>query len=444
MLTSNPWPAVLVRLVGGGLAFGFIGLVTGQLLASLLAGAAVLLVYNGVQLYRLEYWLRRTRKQTPPRAEGIWGDVFDGLNRQQQRHRLRRRRLAALLRRFRESANALPDGAIVLNEYGEMQWWNQVASRYLPLKWPQDQGQRIANLVRHPDFAAYLARADWSEPAKIPAPQSSRRILEIRLVPYGNEQQLLLARDVSQIHRLETMRRDFVGNISHELRTPLTVLRGMSEQMADMDTDDVDADALARPLSLMGQQIERMSRLVDDLLMLSRLETESPDAEHMPVDIPALLEGVTDEARTLSDGRHTISLTADQGLAVRGDRDELRSAFSNLLTNAIKYTEPGGRIDVRWFEAAGVACLAIADTGRGIAPQHLPRLTERFYRVDSGRSTRDGGTGLGLAIVKHVLSRHDARLEVNSEPGVGSTFSCIFPEPVREPVPAPGADDRSG
>jgi two-component system phosphate regulon sensor histidine kinase PhoR len=440
MLSSNPWPAALARLLFGGAFFLLAGLVTGHLLASLLLGAASLLVYNGIQLYRLEYWLRRTRKQAPPGAEGVWGDVFEGLNRQQQRHRLRRRRLAMLLRRFRESANALPDGAIVLNEYGEMQWWNQIAARYLPLNWPQDQGQRIANLVRHPDFAAYLVRADWSEPVKIPAPQDSDRTLEIRMVPYGNDQQLLLARDVSQVHRLETMRRDFVGNISHELRTPLTVLRGMSEQMAEMALPE--ADALERPLGLMEQQIERMSRLVDDLLMLSRLETEAPEAEHMALDMSDLLTGIADEARTLSDGRHAITLTVDEALTIRGDRDELRSAFSNLLTNAIKYTEPGGRIDVRWFEAAGVACLAIADTGRGIAPQHLPRLTERFYRVDSGRSTRDGGTGLGLAIVKHVLSRHNARLEVNSEPGVGSTFSCIFPDPVREAQPASRADDR--
>ncbi len=399
----------------------------------LLLALSGLLVFNAVQLYRLERWLRRTRRTTPPRAGGLWGVIFDGIARRQDRHRERRHRLARLLERFRESANAMPDGTIVLDGMGEMQWWNRVATRYLALDWPGDRGRRIANLIRHPDFAAYLARADWSDAVKIPAPHDPDRIIEIRIVPYGLDQQLLLARDVTQIHRLETMRRDFVGNITHELRTPLTVLRGMSEQIADMD--EPRRDHLARPVALMEQQIERMSRLINDLLLLSRLETEAPPAaEASAVDVAAMVGALVDEARTLSADEHRISASVDEGLAVWGDANELRSAFSNLITNAIKYTEPGGRLDVRWFEAGGEACLAVADTGRGIPAQHIPRLTERFYRVDSGRATRNGGTGLGLAIVKHVLSRHGARLEINSEPGVGSTFSCVFPDPVRRAV----------
>ena len=432
MLSSNPWPSVVLRSLLGAAAVLMVGLVSGQLPWVLLAAATALLGYNGYQLYRLEHWLRRSRRITPPQAGGLWGVIFDGIARRQERYRLRRRRLARLLQRFRESANAMPDGTIVLNGLGEMQWWNHVATRYLALDWPGDQGRRIANLIRHPDFADYLERADWSEAVKIPAPREPRRMLEIRIVPYGLDQQLLLARDVTQLHRLETMRRDFVGNITHELRTPLTVLRGMSEQIADLEAPQ--ADDLVRPVALMEQQIERMSRLIDDLLLLSRLETEAPAAEAMAVDINAVIRGAVDEARTLSDGQHRISAAVDEALTIRGDADELRSAFSNLLTNAIKYTPPGGRIDVRWFEAAGEACLAVADTGRGIPAQHIPRLTERFYRVDSGRATRDGGTGLGLAIVKHVLSRHGARLEINSEPGVGSTFTCVFPEPVRMSV----------
>lgn len=425
MLISNPWPVVITRSLAGLAGVLLLGLIVGAPVKVFAIAAAALLVYNLIQLYRLEAWLRRSRKRRPPRAGGLWGNIFDGLDRQYQRQRDRRYRLVRLLRRFRESVNAMPDGTILLNGAGEMDWWNNLATRYLGLHWPQDRGQRIANLIRHPDFAAYLERGDWNSAVKIPSPQDSRRTLEIRLVPYGQDQQLLLARDISELHRLETMRQDFVGNISHELRTPLTVLRGMSEQLAEMD--DLTAEDLERPLALMEQQIERMTRLVDDLLLLSRLETETPQAQRSALDMNALLDDVVDEARAMSGKAHTITLNVDQGLTVAGDDEELRSAFSNLLSNAVKYTEPGGRIDVRWFEAAGCACLAVADTGRGIPLHHLPRLTERFYRVDSGRASRDGGTGLGLAIVKHVLSRHSARLEVTSEVGEGSTFTAIFP-----------------
>ena len=425
MLISNPWPVVLTRSALGLAATLLIGLVAGAPLLVFAIGAAGLLLYNLIQLYRLESWLRRSRKRRPPRAGGIWGNIFDGLDRQYQRQRERRYRLVRLLRRFRESVNAMPDGTILLTGSGEMDWWNQLATRYLGLHWPKDRGQRIANLIRHPDFAEYLEQGDWETAVKIPSPQDSRRTLEIRIVPYGQDQQLLLARDVSELHRLETMRRDFVGNISHELRTPLTVLRGMSEQLAEMD-DLAPAD-LERPLALMEQQVDRMTRLVDDLLLLSRLETERPQASRGAVNINELLEDVVDEARAMSQGNHVINLTVDEGLGIAGEDEELRSAFSNLLSNAVKYTEPGGSIDVRWFEAAGAACLSVADTGRGIPLHHLPRLTERFYRVDSGRASRDGGTGLGLAIVKHVLSRHSARLEVTSEVGEGSTFTAVFP-----------------
>ncbi|MDR9405659.1 MAG: phosphate regulon sensor histidine kinase PhoR [Spiribacter sp.] len=425
MLISNPWPAAVTRVAFAFAVAVIVGLALDAFAETLLLGAVGLLGYNIWQLYRLEHWLRCSKRAHAPRAEGLWGAVFDGFNRQQKRRRARRERLASLLRRFRESANAMPDGTVILSGHGEMQWWNRTASRYLGLSWPRDQGQRIANLIRHPDFADYLERGDWGDPIKISAPHDPLRVVEIRIVPYGDEQRMLLARDVSELHRLETMRRDFVGNISHELRTPLTVLRGMSEQISDLP--EPNADDLERPLVLMDQQIERMSRLVDDLLLLSRLETEAPDAQLDPVNMPELLKALVDEARTLSEGAHTITFDVDEAVAIEADAEELRSAFSNLLANAVKYTEPGGRIAVRWFKTAGAACLTVADTGRGIPAHHLPRLTERFYRVDSGRATRDGGTGLGLAIVKHVLSRHGGHLEVTSTLDEGSTFSCVFP-----------------
>ena len=425
MLISNPWPAVIARSAAGAALVLFLGLISGYLLQAIAVGAVILLSYNLLQLYRLEAWLRLSRKRRPPRAGGLWGNVFDGLDRRHQRQRVRRYRLVRLLRRFRESVDAMPDGTIVLTGSGEMDWWNHLATRYLGLHWPQDRGQRIANLIRHPDFASYLERGDPSSAVKIPSPQDSRRTLEIRIVPYGQDQQLLLARDISELHRLETMRRDFVANISHELRTPLTVLRGMSEQLSEFD--DLGPEDLERPLVLMEQQIERMTRLVDDLLLLSRLETEAPVTPRSLVSFSNMLEDIVEEARAMSGGAHVINLIVDNGLTIAGDEEELRSASLNLLSNAVKYTERGGRIDVRWFEAAGGACLTVADTGRGIPLHHLPRLTERFYRVDSGRASRNGGTGLGLAIVKHVLSRHSARLEVTSEVGEGSTFSAIFP-----------------
>lgn len=440
MLTTSPWPAYILRFALGTAAVLLLGLLSGHPLPVWLLAALAVIGYHARQILRLERWLRHGRRLRPPQAGGLWGAIYDSLYRLQRRHRRRRHRLTQLLRRFRESANAMPDATVVLRDSGEMQWWNGVAGRYLGLRWPQDQGTRVANLLRHPDFADFLQRGDWHQAVKVPSPVDSRRVLEIRLVPYGEHQQLLLAREVTRLHRLETMRRDFVGNITHELRTPLTVLRGMSEQLADLEAPT--AEDLRRPLQLMDQQIERMGRLVDDLLMLSRLETAAPDADQEPVDVPAMLRGLLDEARTLSDGRHQLSLDVDESLLVEGDEGELRSAFSNLLTNAIKYTEAGGRIDLRWFMAGGAACLTVADTGRGIPAHHLPRLTERFYRVDAGRASSNGGTGLGLAIVKHVLSRHDAHLEVTSEVGEGSTFCCVFQRYLRRADGA-RAEDRT-
>jgi two-component system phosphate regulon sensor histidine kinase PhoR len=437
MLMSNPWPAVVFRTVAGGAFLTVFGLATGVPWLVLLAGTA-LLIHELVQVYRLERWLRASRRRHPPRGRGLWGHVLDGLDRQQNRQRGRRLRLVSLLRRFREGANAMPDGTIVLSVAGEMQWWNRLASRYLGLQWPMDRGQRIANLIRHPDFAAYLAAGDWTAAVKIPSPHDPRRTLEIRMVPYGDDRQMLLARDVSELHRLETMRRDFVGNVSHELRTPLTVLRGMSEQLAEMDAPE--PDELQRPLALMDQQIGRMTRLVDDLLLLSRLETERPVAARGVLDMPRIVSEAVEEARALGNGQQGISESVDASLRIEGDEDEIRSALSNLLSNAVKYTPADGRIDVRWFAAEGTACLSVADTGRGIPAHHIPRLTERFYRVDGGRAAREGGTGLGLAIVKHVLSRHGGRLEVTSETGVGSTFTAILPPAVPDVGDARRAD----
>lgn len=426
MLVSNPWPAEALRL-GLALAVGVVaGLVVGHPGTGVLAVLAFYAGAHARNLTRLERWLRRGRRFRPPEARGLWGTVFDNLYRLQRRHRARRQRLVQLLDRVKAASNAMPDATVVLQGEGEMLWWNRLASDYLGLQWPRDQGQHVTNLLRHPDFNDFFNTGDWEEAVKVPSPASSRRMLEIRIVPYGRDQRLLLAREVTRLHRLETMRRDFVANITHELRTPLTVIRGMSETLAD-EADDNDASK-RHALDLIEQQTTRMGRLVDDLLLLSRLETGEGVRGRDRVRVASLVDGLREEAKALSDKHHQITVSADDGLWVRGEEGELRSAFSNLVVNAVKYTPDGGAIEIRWFEAGGAACLAVADNGPGIPAHHVPRLTERFYRVDDGRSSDSGGTGLGLAIVKHVLSRHGAYLDVASQVEAGSTFTCVFPQ----------------
>lgn len=426
MQLRNPWPAALTRLLLVLAVTGLLGLALGRPTLGLLVGTGAYLAWQMRNLMRLERWLRKGRRIHPPQSQGLWEVVFDNLYQLQQRHRQRRQRLAALLRRFKESANAMPDATVVLRGQGEMQWWNLSATRYLGLRWPHDEGQRIANLLRHPEFSAFVQEADYQRAIKVPSPVDERMVLEVRIVPYGDNQRLLLARDVTRLHRLETMRRDFVGNISHELRTPLTVIQGLAETLAEYGA--TDADELRHSLGMVQQQTRRMGRLVDDLLLLSRLETGERPLEAQSINVPVLLQGLAEEARTLSGGKHTVELDVDQGLQVRGDENELRSAFSNLVSNAVKYTPEGGRIVIRWFQRGGEACMAVQDSGIGIPSHHIPRLTERFYRVDAGRSSTAGGTGLGLAIVKHVLSRHQGHLAIDSQPEKGSTFTCVFRE----------------
>ncbi len=407
------------------LVAALVGLISGHLLLALLLAFVLFLGVQVRSLVRFERWLRRGRQFQPPQSEGPWGTLFEHLYRLQRRHRERRQRLAELLRRFKESANAMPDATVVLRGMGEMQWWNAMAARYLGLEWPRDQGQRIANLLRHPVFSEFLARGDWHGSVKVPSPLDEHLVLEIRIVPYGQERKLLLARDVTRLHRLETMRRDFVANITHELRTPLTVIQGVAETLSEQD--EADPKNFQRSLGLIQEQSRRMNRLVDDLLLLSRLETGERKSAAVPVDVAAMLEVLAVEASALSGGRHRIELDIDRDLQLCGDQTELRSAFSNLVVNAVKYTPADGRIVIRWFVDDDAVHMQVVDTGSGIPPHHLPRLTERFYRVDGGRSSATAGTGLGLAIVKHVLSRHDARLDIRSQLNKGSTFDCLFP-----------------
>lgn len=434
MRLSNPWPAAALRLTLLILSAALVGLVSGYLALALLIALALYLGIQVRNLIRLERWLLRGRLLQPPQSEGHWGTLFYHLYQLQRRHRQRRQRLAELLRRFKESANAMPDATVVLGGLGEMQWWNPVAARYLGLEWPRDQGQRIANLLRHPIFHAFLARGDWNDSVKVPSPSDEHLVLEIRIVPYGQQRKLMLARDVTRLHRLESMRRDFVANITHELRTPLTVIQGVAETLSGQGS--LHARERQEALALIQEQSLRMSRLVDDLLLLSRLETGEHKPAKVAVDVPAMLEALAAEAGVLSGARHDIELKVDGALLLRGDATELRSAFSNLVVNAVKYTPAGGRIAIRWFRVGRSVHMQVTDTGPGIPLHHIPRLTERFYRVDSGRNGATGGSGLGLAIVKHVISRHGGELEIRSQLGVGSTFDCRFPVrlSIRKPI----------
>ncbi len=413
------------------------GVLSAALLLGLLLGRPLLLLwlatlgYLGLHLWslaRVRRWLADSRGIYPPGAWGVWDEILDLVYRIRRSSLGRKRRLGRLLERFREAAAAMPDGAVVLRADGEIEWFSDAAARLLGLRAPQDVGRRILNLVRHPAFVRYFEGGDWSEPVEIPSPVRDGARLALQLIVYGDDQRLLIVRDVTRLARLEAMRRDFVANVSHELRTPVTVLLGYLEALEE---DAECARRWARPLSLMREQTTRMHRIVDDLLMLARLETEEAAQRPGPgeeVDVPALLARIVAEARALSGPRrHRISLDAEQGLGLRGSEGELASAFTNLVVNAVQYTPDGGEIRVRWWSDADGAHLAVSDTGIGIASEHIPRLTERFYRVDVARSRATGGTGLGLAIVKHVLARHEARLHIESAVGRGSTFRCDFP-----------------
>jgi two-component system phosphate regulon sensor histidine kinase PhoR len=395
-------------------------------LGVLAAGLAILLVRHVSNLAALVRWLDDPAPGNVPEGSGVWDHVFSALYRQTRGAREQQHRLTAVLVRFRSAARAMPDGVVILNDENRIEWANPTAEQYFAVDLDKDAGQPIANLVRNPDFIAFLARGDWNEPLMLRLTRGDELVLSIRVVPYGQDQKLLLARDVTRWEKLETMRRDFVANVSHELKTPLTVLSGFLETLAD-GTVPLDSPRGKHALELMSDQSGRMLRLIEDLLTLSTLESTSGPASEAGVDVAVLLGAVHREARALSGGRHEITLRVDAPATVTGNEQELRSAFGNLVSNAVRYTPEGGRIALTWWRRGTEGVFTVEDTGIGIESAHLPRLTERFYRVDRSRSRETGGTGLGLAIVKHVLTRHQATLEMESEVGRGSRFSAVFP-----------------
>lgn len=375
-------------------------------------------------LFRLDAWLRTGHLEAVPDGSGVWPPVFARIEYILEKSRRRRRRWRQLLRELRVSAGAFPDGGVLLNARFEIVNYNAAAERLLSLKKLRDRGQRIDNLLRHPDFVAYVSAGDFSRTIELPAPAGGDIWISCFMIPYGLEQRLLLVRDITGTVRLERTRRDFVANASHELRTPLTVIAGYLDALAD----DPDAPgAWQVPLAEMRSQSVRMAHLLDDLLELSRLESAAPCGLDQVVDIGALLQRARSEALALPAHPRLVEAMIGSAAGLFGNQVELHSVVSNLVSNAVRYTPPEGSISISWNVDATGGHLAVVDTGIGIADEDIPRITERFYRTDRGRVQQATGTGLGLAIVKHCLRRHDAELEIHSRPGEGSAFICHFP-----------------
>jgi two-component system, OmpR family, phosphate regulon sensor histidine kinase PhoR len=406
-----------------------VGLATGHLAAAFVAALAIYLFFYFYRLIKFLAWLRNRRAKDPPDYEGVWGDVVAIVSRLDRRKQFHKRRVVELLREFRRLTSAMPDGAILLNWNNEIAWFNDRAGQWLKLKRKRDFGIRVENFLRHPEVVDYLRRVQdgetIKEPPVIPMPGESNRWMSVYLVQTRDApQRLLIVRDVTHQVMLETMRKEFVANASHELRSPLTVVSGYLETLGDDGELD---ESWREPVGEMRRQADRMRAIIDDLLELSRLEGHRESAGDEPVDVAGLLAVLRKEISGLPSAPQTVSLAIESEAKLRGEERELASVFGNLVSNAVKYTPREGAIHIRWWVDLEGGHVAVADTGVGIAPEHIPRLTERFYRVDAGRARAMGGSGLGLAIVKHALQRHDAKLEIQSEPGKGSVFICHFP-----------------
>jgi two-component system phosphate regulon sensor histidine kinase PhoR len=417
----SAWSFALVRLAAALGVAAFLGLVTGRLALWLTIVLGGILAWQFVCLFRVQRWLKHRAHEEPPDIGGVWGDVIGIVNRIYRRKQFHKRRVTEQFREFRRLSAALPDGVVLLSEHREIRWFNPTAAGLLGLRRKVDAGIPIANLVRDPPFAAYLAKPHPG--GVIVRGRGAEAFLALFVIPAGS-QFLLLVRDVTREVRLEQMRKDFVANASHELRSPLTVISGYLEALGE---DDALGPEWREPVTDMRRQALRMREIVEDLLELSRLESTSDEATLAPVDVPGLLERVVRETGAAGAAAPRIVLDVDRGLALRGSETELHSIVSNLMSNAVKYTPPDGTITLRWGREGEGARLAVQDTGIGIAPEHLPRLTERFYRVDKGRARAQGGSGLGLSIVKHGLQRHGGWLDVASVEGEGSTFAAHFP-----------------
>jgi two-component system phosphate regulon sensor histidine kinase PhoR len=420
---TGSWRAELRRLLlvlAASAAVGWLSGLTLEMLCLGLAGVAGTWLF---QLSKLRRWMENPEDE-PPESKGIWGLVYDTIYTLQRENRDARSRLQSTVDYLRSSFASMRDGVVILSQSGAIEWSNEAAERLLGLQYPRDRGQPVLNLLRWPAFHDYFLGGDFLQPLQIPGAINPRQILQVDITTFAGGDFLIFIRDVTREVQMEQMRRDFVGNVSHELRTPLTVFKGYLDTLAN--AGDLDRQRFARALQQMGAQADRMENLLSDLLYLSRIESLRNDRKNEAVPMASLLEELREElASSFPDRRVAIDLRTRE--TVTGDYGELRSAVSNLVINALKYSAESDPVEITWERNREGLLLSVRDYGIGIDEQHLPRLTERFYRVDESRSAQTGGTGLGLAIVKHVAAAHRAALRIDSTPGQGSCFALHFP-----------------
>ena len=381
-------------------------------------------LYQIKQFDRLQQWLMSSDRTHVPESQGYWGELFDELSRDQKRQQQRTQSLRNVIHRFQQSSAALSDAIVIIDGQNHLEWWNRAAEGLLGMKVKTDRGRSVMNLLRDPRFVRYYRKGQYEDPLELSSPVQNDIVLEYRITRFGAGDRILVARDITRLKQLEQTRQDFVANASHELRTPLTVIRGYLETFLDQELPR----PLQRGLNQMANQSKRMENLVSDLLLLSRLEASAHVSDELPVPIHSIINRLQEDGLALGrEKNQTINIDLEAEKTLLGQESEIYSAISNLVFNAVRYTPAGGNIKLRWWTDKKGGHFSVQDNGAGIDSIHLPRLQERFYRVDESRSSDSGGTGLGLAIVKHVMLRHGGRLTINSQLGKGSTFICHFP-----------------
>jgi two-component system phosphate regulon sensor histidine kinase PhoR len=410
----------VLATLGVGAAVGWFA---GSVWLGVIGALALYLAWNLWQLRTLHFWLQHRSVADPPDAMGLWGDVVAQVVRLHRRKRFHKERLTRLFRELRRSTAAMPDGVVMLDPQGEIVWFNRKAGELLDLSRRADLGLRIDNLVRNPDFVSYLRGGQYSMPVIVRVDTPVERHIAFQLISYGEDQRLLMLREVTREVRMEQMRKDFVANASHELRSPLTVIAGYLENFSS----DPQLGELAAPIAEMRRQTDRMTRIIEDLLELSRFEANDGPIKGASIDVAAMAASLRKDVLARPTHPRQVEVIIESPASLIGDEAMVESAFANLVDNAAKYTPADGSVQIRWWTDEEGAHFSVRDSGPGISAEHLPRLTERFYRVDPGRSRDTGGSGLGLAIVKHALHRHGGRLEIDSKEGRGSTFTCHFP-----------------
>ena len=426
---AQDWKQELNRILVLLLAGAAIGFLLGNVLLLLLAVLLSYLIYTLIQLRKLNHWLDQLhadKTSSPPESSGYWDILFEDIFKLNRDGEKARKDLQHTLDRAQSSVSALDIGVVLIDRNNSLEWWNRKAELLLGIRFPVDRGQTASNLIRDPAFNHYFSQSEYEEPLVTSSPLNSNTILEFSITPFGQNDKLLIVRDITQVHRLEMMRKDFVGNVSHELRTPITVISGYLENL--LDNGKILDKKWAKAIEQMFQQSKRVENILRDLLILSRLETRATSSNLIDINVSDILNEVrNDTLNIFEDHHHNVIVECDGELKLTADRGELYSAVSNLCINAAKYTPDGGDIRLQGIRTASGIEISVTDNGIGIEAQHIPRLTERFYRVDVSRSSSTGGTGLGLAIVKHILARHGATLHIESELGKGSRFTCRFP-----------------